>query len=89
MINKSKETRVLELEQRRVATDLKKDYCSCRCHQPTIFDCYKISDKTVLRFVEILKSFKYQKPDGTWTDEFEKLQERIKSRPPCTCKCKH
>ena len=88
-MNENKETRISRLEEKQFRQTEKKDFCSCRCHWKSIFDCYEISDKTILRFVEILKSFKYQKPDGTWTDEFEKLQERIENRPKCTCTCKH
>jgi len=83
---KSKETRVTDLEQRQTASDQIKDFCSCHCHRKTIFDSYEISDKLILDFVSILKSKKLQKPDGTWTDEFEKLQQRIADKKPCKCK---
>ena len=88
-MNESKANRILKLEERKTASDLKKDYCSCRCHQKTIFDSYEISDKLSLEFVSILKSKKFKRKDGTWSDEFEKLQERIENRPKCTCTCKH
>jgi len=88
-MNEGKEKRVLRLEQNQHASDLKKDFCSCRCHQKTVFDSYEISDKLILEFVDILKSKRFKQEDGTWTDEFEKLQERIENRPKCTCRCSH
>ena len=88
-MNESKANRILRLEQNQTASDQIKDYCGCRCHQKTIFDSYEISDKLSLEFVSILKSKKFKREDGTWTDEFEKLQERIENRPKCTCTCSH
>ena len=88
-MNESKENRILKLEQRQTASDLKKDYCSCRCHWKSIFDYFEVSDKTILEFVDILKSLGFQKEDGSWTNRLEDLEERIENRPKCTCTCSH
>jgi len=85
----NKETRISRLEEKQFRQTEEKDFCSCRCHQKTIFDSYDISDKLLLDFVAILKSKRFKQEDGIWTDEFEKLQERIENRPKCTCKCSH
>jgi len=80
-MNESKANRILKLEQRQTATDLKKDYCSCRCHIQRL-DFRLLKDSTIIRFAEIL----HEQMDDSY---FIGLEERRKNTPPCTCKCKH
>jgi len=84
-VNESNETRITKLEQHRTVADQKKEYCSCRCHQKTIFDFMEISDELVLEVVDILKSSEFQKKDGTRTNRLEDLQQRLADEKPCDC----
>lgn len=81
-----KEKRVLKLEEKQFRQTEKKDYCSCPCHYKNILDLMEIPDKKILEFVDILKSKKLKRKDGTWTDEFEKLRQRFADKKPCNCK---
>jgi len=85
-----KEKRVLKLEQRQSVSDLKKDYCDCRCHWKTLADYGVISNEKAERIWRIIESFGgFQKPDGTVRTFADDLKERIANRPPCTCSCNH
>jgi len=76
-MNESKANRILKLEQHKTASDLKKDYCSCHCHNKNILDFMEIPDKKIIALAEIV---------GRMAPSYaEDLEERIKNRPPCTC----
>jgi len=80
-----KEKRVLRLEQKQTASDQKKNYCSCRCHDKTLGDYHTISDEKAERIAEIMRSQKYRKPDGTEGNMHEAWLEHYANKPPCLC----
>jgi len=89
-MNESKANRISKLEQHRTATDLKKEYCPCRCHWRTLGDFMEITDEFAERVWEIIESFgSYQLGDGTWKSRGDDLLERVANRQKCTCSCKH
>lgn len=86
----SQKTRVSKLEERRAVSDLKTDYCPCRCHWKSIDDFMEIPDEKLIELAEIVESAEpFQLPDGTWRTRAEDLEERISNSPSCTCNCKH
>jgi len=80
-MNESKASRISRLEEHRTASDLKTDYCDCRCHWKTYDDFFEISDEKVIEFM--------RRAIELDPDFIEKQNERIKNKPPCTCKCTH
>jgi len=77
----NKETRVSRLEQHRMESDQKESYCSCRCHWKSILDFNILSDEKIIALAEIVERLA--------PSYAEDLEQRIKNRPPCTCKCSH
>jgi len=75
-MNENKANRVLKLEQKQSASDQKKDYCGCWCH-----------DKTLGDYVEITDEFgqKYRKADGSEGNMHDAWLEHHANKPPCLC----
>ena len=84
-MNTNQKNRVIKLEQHRTASDQKKDYCSCHCHDKTIADYHIISDEKAERIADIMKSLKYTKADGSESDMHEAWLENYAKKPPCLC----
>lgn len=81
----TKEKRVLKLEKRQTASDQKKNFCSCYCHEKTIADYHIISDEKAEKIADIMKSLKYKRADGTESDMHEAWLEHHAKKPPCLC----
>jgi len=84
-LNENQKNRVIKLEEKQTATDQKKNFCSCDCHNKTIADYNIISDEKAERIAEIMRSQKYRKPDGSEGNMHEAWLEHHAKKPPCLC----
>lgn len=84
-MNGNQKNRVIQLEQKQLASDQKKDYCGCWCHDKTLGDYGVISDEKAERVADIMKSLKYKRADGTESNMHEAWLENYAKKPPCLC----
>jgi len=80
-MNISQKTRVTKLEEKQSKSDQVKEYCPCTYHQTYL----QINEEKAGRVIDILRSLKVRHPDGTESDGYEMLLERINNKKECNC----